>query len=305
MLRAVNSLGEDFHLVGEDVPLLEWHCPGGSGFHAYWTTRIGGVSSGLYSSLNLGGRDDETAVAENRRTLAARLGLKDLSSVRTVHQVHGGLVADGTAASSCVAWDSEDLIEADAIAIDGSYGGAVFTADCMAIVIVSTASAPDDTHHSLAGRAVVIHAGWKGIAAGVIESAVDSMRVAGFDPQTLRAAIGPSLGPCCFDAGEEVATAIGADAEHGEWMWREALPAWRSVPPRKGTRSTNDPQPALRRIFVDAPKVARRRLTSAGITRVAVAPMCTACDDRWFSYRADGPQTGRQALVVLPSLAGQ
>lgn len=235
--------------------LLEPDWPAPPGVCARITTRAGGVSGGPYAGLNLGDHvgDDPAAVARNRALLAARLPHPPL----WLRQVHGTGVAD---ARQC-----HTGCEADAsVTRDAGTVLAVLTADCLPVFLA------DDT-----GRAVAVaHAGWRGLAAGVVERTVASL---GTDPERVVAFLGPAIGPRAFEVGDDVRDAfVPGD--------REAARAF--VPHGAG------------KWLADLYSLARMRLAQIGVTRVHGGDFCTFNDPaRFFSHRRDGV-TGRMASLI-------
>ena len=236
----------------------DWPAP--ANVRALATTRHGGVSVGPYASLNLGDHvgDDSAAVAENRRILRARLPAEPL----WLKQVHGKQCRDAAACSNA---KGSQPPEADA-AYSRKPGVicAVLTADCLPVLLCDAA-----------GTVVAAaHAGWRGLAAGVIEATVAAMDVPGDD---LLAWLGPAIGPRQFEVGDEV----------------------------RDTFSAHDPQAA--RAFVARPNgkwlcdiylLARQRLAGLGVCRITSADFCTVRDaQQFFSYRRDGA-TGRMASLI-------
>ncbi len=221
------------------------------GAHAVFTTRRGGVSGGPYASLNLGRwtEDEPAAVEENRDRLAASLGL-ERSCVAQGRQVHGSTVRRVE-----VPPDPE-LAPADGQATGlPSVPVLVLTADCLPIALATPEAV------------AMVHAGWRGLAGGVVAEGVAALReVGGSGP--IVAAIGPGAGPCCYEAGDEVHAAFSA---HGA----EA---------RRGRHA-------------DLKLVARRALEAAGAAEVHDVRLCTMCapPGLFFSHRRDGGLTGRQA----------
>jgi YfiH family protein len=201
---------------------------------------------------------------EARRTrerLRARLGLDALLHTR---QVHGSSVA-------VVAAPHPREIEADGQATTLSgIGLMVLTADCLPIVLASESAV------------AVLHAGWRGLAAGVVEAGVARMReldaaaagggagAGGWAPVAL---IGPGAGGCCYEVGPEVRGALGA----------EGGPAG---------SARGGPAP------MDLKAIAAARLRAAGIETIRDANLCTICDERFFSHRREGASAGRQAVVA-------
>ena len=210
--------------------------------HALFTAR----AAGKLSSVRGAGRERALAA---RSALCERVGVSRLARGR---QVHGAAVArvdehpnadtalaqaDGQATSRC------------------GVGVMVLTADCLPV--------------ALAGRAGVamVHAGWRGIAAGVLEQGVLALLELGSDGE-MAAVVGPGAGACCYEVGPEVHVALGGEA-------------------RKAT--------------IDLQAVARDRLRAAGVRDVRAVPACTICDERFFSHRREGHIAGRQGGIAWRS----
>jgi hypothetical protein len=232
----------------------EWPVP--ASVHAVVTTRRGGVSAGAYASLNLASHvgDDASAVAENRRRLRDALGLP--CEPAWLEQVHGiGVkVLPGPAQGA-----------ADA-AVTFSPGSicAVLVADCLPVILASRAG----------DRVGIAHAGWRGLAAGVVEATVQALDC---EPRTLVAWLGPSIGPAAFEVGREVREAFLARDPGAAEAFRAG---------REG------------RYLADLPTLARRRLAAAGVPSVHGCVLCTHSDPaRFYSYRRDGA-TGRMAALA-------
>lgn len=214
--------------------------------HVRFTSRRGGVSADPYASLNLGAwsGDDPDALAENRRRAA---GGRPVAFTR---QVHGTRVVpvDGPL-------DDPAVEEADGLATTrGDLALMVVTADCLPVALATP-------------RAVaMVHAGWRGLADGVLEEAVRAVRA--LDPDgALHAVIGPAAGGCCYEVGDEVAARF-PDA------------------PRDGRR-------------IDLKAVAAQRLRDAGASEVVDVGRCTMCEpDVFYSHRAGGGERGRQAGLI-------
>lgn len=163
-----------------------------------FSTRAGGVSSGPWSSLNLGGSvgDDPAAVAENVRRLAARAGLAGFAAV---HQVHGDRVVEGRPGLP-------PSTEADAVlSVPGGPAPAVKTADCVPVLLLDRRS----------GRVAAVHAGWRGTRLRIVARAVEALG----EPGAVVAAIGPCIGRCCYEVSAELAAefagVFGADVVEG------------------------------------------------------------------------------------------
>jgi YfiH family protein len=218
--------------------------PGG---RAAFSTRLGGVSRPPYESRNLGilTDDDQRNVAENRRRLTDDLGLG--------HNLAWGIQVHGTDLRE---WDGPrgggEPPEADGhLTTVPGLGLLVIVADCLPVALVAP------------GRAAMLHCGWRGLAGGLVERAVER-----FD-EPPAAAIGPGIGRCCYEVGPEVLEAF-ADLE--------GVTAGR---------------------MLDLRAVAHRRLEAAGVTRIEDVDLCTSCRaDLFFSHRRDSGVTGRQGGIA-------
>jgi YfiH family protein len=223
------------------------------GARAAFSTRRGGHSSGPYDSLNLGWLtdDDPDCVARNRAALQDDLGAPRLSFV---HQVHGAQVRRITAETS----EPAQRPRVDGQATDQTgLAPAALVADCLPIAVAGE------------GAVAVLHAGWRGLAGGVIKAGVEAIRELGVQGE-LGAAIGPGAGPCCYEVGAEV---------HG---------AFADVPE------------AHHDATLDLKAIARQQLEQAGVGEIADIGICTICSDPTllFSHRRDSGVTGRQAGVA-------
>ncbi|HKG39474.1 MAG TPA: polyphenol oxidase family protein [Conexibacter sp.] len=235
-----------FEPVGDHIGIA---LPGG---RALFTTRRGGVSGGPYTSLNLGRwtEDDADAVDRNRQIVADTIGfpLDAVVQGRQVHEAHVERRATPDGA----------LTEADGQATNAEgLAALVLTADCLPVALIG-------------GRAAaMLHAGWRGLAGGVLENGVEALRALG-DDGPLQAAIGPGAGACCYEVGAEVHTAFGHDAQRGT---------------------------------IDLKAIARERLEAAGVEATHDVGLCTMCSDPqlFFSHRRDGGITGRQAGITWRS----
>jgi len=240
----------------DDLALIEWAAPGP--YRVAFSTRIGGVSEGAFSSLNLGilTEDDPARVVENRARLCTAVGA-DPDGATMAWQRHGatvaraqprGIVMPGTVYDHCDGlWSDEP-----------GRAMLLLTADCMPIALARVdAERP---------AVEILHAGWRGLLAGVVAAGVRALGTRG-----LRAAIGPSIGPCCYEVGAEVAApfreAFGDDVA------------------RDGT--------------LDLWTSAERALRAAGVEHVERFDLCTACEPhRFFSHRRDHGKTGRQGVIA-------
>jgi YfiH family protein len=232
---------------------MEWHERDGvrwleadlDGARAAFSTRIGGVSEPPFDSLNLGilTEDERSALAENRQRLATALGLAPEQVVFAL-QVHGTRLIRHP--------HDESLPEADGHLVTApGFAPMVLAADCLPVAL-----------HGSGGLALV-HAGWRGLAGGIIADAASAVAASS-------AAIGPGIGPCCYEVGDQV---LEAFADRGDGIARGRM--------------------------LDLPEVARRQLALAGVENVQSAGLCTSCNpELFFSHRRDRGRTGRQAGIA-------
>jgi len=219
--------------------------------HAFFT-REGGVSGGVYAGLNggIGSHDDPADIGENRRRMAAQLGVTP-ENFLSVHQTHSpdAIVATGP-------WPGPARPKADAI-VTRSEGLAlgVTAADCGPILLA-------DAKARVIGAA---HAGWKGALTGILESTIDAMEKLGAQRSSMVAAIGPLIRQPSYEVGGEfVERFIGADAENAVFF----LP---------GERSGH--------AMFDLAGYIRRRLENAGVLMIDDLGLDTYSDERFYSYR--------------------
>lgn len=235
-----------------------------AGFAHGFSTRAGGVSQGPYASLNLGRSvgDQADAVAENHRRLASAVGYAP-ELLYDVTQVHGASVVQVREADSVMDVRTR---HADAlVARVAGHAVGVRTADCIPILLGDKAS----------GTVAAIHAGWRGVVAGVVREAIEAMEAA--DRSALVAAIGPSIGPCCFEVGDDVAAELGQAAGDGLVI-------------RCGPHKPH----------VDLWRAVEHQLRRAGVDTIDTLGACTMCEsERFFSFRRDGAQSGRMLSVIV------
>jgi YfiH family protein len=227
---------------------LDVSLPGG---RASFSTRRGGVSEGPYDSLNLGilTDDDQSRVTRNRELLAADLGL-DPEHVAMGWQVHGADILEWPEPPSGGGFSSPGVelakVDGHATSVPG-VGLLVLVADCLPVALVGS------------GRAAMLHCGWRPLAAGLVERALASF------PEPPAAAIGPGIGRCCYEVGEEVLAEF-ADLE--------------------GVANGR---------MLDLRMVVRRKLEAGGVALIDDVDLCTSCrPDLFFSHRRDNGVTGRQ-----------
>lgn len=256
-----------------EVPLLRSSLIPETFRHGF-TTRAGGVSGGVFASLNLGGRwgDDENAVAENRGRVQRAAG----GAIAIATQVHGvNVVRVG-------ADDDRGAIArlpADGLCTDVANSPVgVYVADCIPVLMADVRT----------GVVAAVHAGWRGTVAGVVPAAVVRMSEAfGTRPGDLRVALGPAIGVCCFEVGEEVVDAVGAVVSD-------------AVAKGVVVRGLKKPHVDLKRLNVIL-------LERAGVppAHVDAGPECTSCDrERFFSYRRDGGRTGQMMGFIAVRATG-
>lgn len=217
------------------------------GAHGLFTTRRGGQSAGPYASLNLGilTDDDPESVRRNRQSVSELAGRR-LSLCRQVH---------GTTIRQADSEPGPELPRADGqITTERDLAPLVLVADCLPIIVATP------------GAVAVLHAGWRGLAGGIVAKGVAALQAE--HPGPLAAAVGPGAGGCCYEVGEEVHAAFadfGPAVRHGRNL--------------------------------DLKGVARLELEQAGVDEIHDLGMCTLCGDPelFFSHRRDGGITGRQA----------
>jgi YfiH family protein len=224
--------------------MIRWDAPGP--YVVAFTTREGGVSSGPFDSLNLGSRDDEpTRVAANRALACEELGLdpERLAANRQRHTARAVMARAGVRTEPADAlWTTEPGLPMLAM-----------SADCVPIAIAATGGTP---------ALAVVHAGWRGLAGGVVASAVAAVGAAA----TPAAIVGPSIGPCCYEVGPEVSERFDADLCVGRML--------------------------------DLWTAAERLLRQSGVVAVERVDLCTYCHpELFFSYRRTGAPHGAQGVL--------
>lgn len=237
-----------------------------------FTTRLGGVSKGHLASMNIGGHrgDDPAAVEENFHILGSALGFSSKQLVLT-RQTHSDIVRAVTMEDAGKGLDHDAYPECDAL-ITATPGVAlvVFTADCTPILL----------HDPVAGAVGAVHAGWRGTAAGIVAKTVDTMVSAyGCDPKNIHAAIGPNIGPCCFETDEDVPNTMI------EALGNAALPH---------IRKADD------KYYVNLKEMNALWFRQAGVNNISISSLCTACRQELFwSHRRTGSLRGSQGAVIL------
>jgi len=229
------------------VPLIRWEAPGP--YTVAFSTRLGGVSEGSFESLNLGRRtrDKSENVDENRRLLCASVDVEP-ERLALNRQVHGATVNR--------AEPGERTKDGDGLWTDEpGVPMLAFSADCLPIAVARVNGSP--------GLAL-LHAGRLGLLHGIVQAGASALG------GRLAAIVGPGIGPCCYEVGEDILAAyrarFGPDVVRGR-----NLDLWTA---------------------------AERMLHEAGVDAVERLDVCTACNaDRFFSHRRDGPLTGRQGVI--------
>lgn len=233
--------------------------------HAVFT-RLGGVSSEPFESLNFGGTvgDSPKNVAENHRRALAAFGISG-KDVVSPHQVHGSVVANVNESAKGTLIRGTDAL----ITNTTGLGLLLRFADCTPVLIY------DAEHHAVG----LAHAGWRGVAAKVIHETVKAM-VENFAsrPENLWAGIGPAIGPQHYAVGPEVVEAIQATLAPQSAVAKQREGKW----------------------YMDMPKAITLQLQSLGITDIEPSELCTASNtDEWFSHRAEQGKTGRFGVLVM------
>jgi YfiH family protein len=237
----------------EGVPWLEAELPGA---RAVFSTRRGGASTGAFASLNLGWitGDEPASVYENRRRLARTADFEP-ANVLTGFQVHGAEILRTEQPAEGVPYlrPPADPPEVDGHATSTpGLAPLVLVADCLPVALSGSQGV------------AMLHCGWRGLAAGIVERGAREVNATA-------AAIGPGIGPCCFEVGEEV---LAEFADLGAGVVRDRM--------------------------LDLPEVAARKLAVAGVEAVDRAALCTSCNpELFFSHRRDRGGTGRQAGAVV------
>lgn len=235
-----------------DWLLPDWPAP--ASVRACVTTRTGGISRPPFETFNLGDHveDDPAAVASNRQRLEGLTGCRPA----WMSQVHSALA---------VSADPQTLLQADANWTDQrGIACCVLTADCLPVLFCDRAGT----------RVAAAHAGWRGLASGILEATVTAMNVA---PSELLVWLGPAIGPDAFEVGAEVREAfVAVHAQAAEAFRPSANPG---------------------RFMADIYRLARIRLAALGVHNVHGGGYCTVSDPRFYSYRRT-PRTGRFASLI-------
>ncbi len=236
-----------------------------------FTTRLGGVSQGFLGSMNLANHRGDPAenVRKNYETLADALGF-DLEKTVFTHQIHSDKLRVVTGADA-LGLDHRDYPQCDGlITNDPGTALVIFTADCTPVLL----------QDPVTGAVGAVHAGWRGTAADIAGKAVRAMADAfGCEPKNIRAAIGPNIGPCCFETGPEVPQAM--------------LEAY-------GKAAEQAIRPQGNKYYVDLKALNALSLGRAGVESMDISHACTLCEpQRYFSHRHMGAQRGSQGAIIV------
>jgi len=235
------------------------------------TTRHGGVSTGEYASLNLtnGLGDDPAAVSENLDRVCAAFGIRRKHLV-SPNQRHTANVRRVGVADRGQVQPGYDVLITD----EPGVPLLLRYADCTPVLIY------DPTHRAIA----VIHSGWRGTVLGATRVAVDALAAEfGSRPADMFAAIGPCIGPCCYEVGDEVTGAVAAAFDRPDELF---------VGGKNGRR------------HFDLWAANRRWLSAVGVRQIEIAGLCTACrTDEFYSHRAERGRTGHFGALMM--LAGE
>ena len=252
-----------------DAPVLRSKLLEAAGFAHGFSTRLGGVSVGPYASMNLGWSvgDDPRAVEENHQLLAAAIG-HERSALRLATQVHGASVLDADAVGRDRRSEPPGTGHDALVAREKGIAVGVRTADCVPILVADPAT----------GAVAAIHAGWRGVVAGVVPSALDVLAPDRETRGRLLAVIGPHIRVDRFEVGQDVADRIAGASDASVVRSGGAKP------------------------HVDLARAIRIQLERAGLSAANVDDVggCTLSDaERFHSHRRDGERSGRMLSVIV------
>lgn len=259
-------------IITEKTGQLEYLTAEGITVPHCFTTRLGGVSEGYLSSLNIGMHRGDTPenVEKNFRILADALGFS-LEDVALTRQIHTDIVRVVHREEAGRSLDHRDFPECDAlITKDPGVALVVFTADCTPILL----------HDPVTGAVGAAHAGWKGTALGIAAKTVDAMvREFGCDPGNIRAAIGPNISRCCFETDADVPDAMVAA------LGEDAKPFI---------------HPNGNKYYVNLKEINALWLRRSGVKEIEISDACTSCQhERFWSHRVTRGQRGSQGAVIV------
>ncbi len=261
MAITTTKIGKLEYLTAEGISVP--HC---------FTTRLGGVSTGTLASLNIGQSrgDDPANVAENYRILGRAMGFDPMKLVLT-KQIHSDIVRVVDRGEWGLHMVPGTAAQCDAlVTADPGTALAIFTADCTPVLLWD----------SVTGAVGAAHAGWRGTAADIAGKTVATMVAAfGCDPRHIHAAIGPNLGPCCFETDADVPEAMV------ETYGDAAKAQIRAV----GNK-----------FYVNLKEINALALRRAGVSQIEISTACTKCDpERFWSHRVHGATRGAQGAIIV------
>ena len=279
---------------GVVTPSPHFLCPpwsGRYGIEVYSTTRVGGFSEEPYDSLNLGlhVNDDAEQVARNRQRVREELDFRQ--EPLWLNQVHGNAIvrAEDCLPEFSLKRSSNAAATTVAPKADGAWTQqrnlplAVLTADCLPVVLATSAHSA----YSVQPKSIaVVHAGWRGLAAGVVQNAITELDA---KPASIAAWLGPAIGADAFEVGVDVVDAFAS-----------SLPGYEDDFFRKQDVATGSETVSEEKWLCDLYGLARRVLNESGITEISGGNHCTVRDkDLFYSYRRDGVASGRQATFAV------
>jgi YfiH family protein len=253
-----------------------------------FSTRPGGVSEvETEKVLNLGAVEWDTRenADENKRRFQAALGAGDLTLV-SLHQIHSDVVRSFATASTKQCKGDASITSSPGLLLG------VRTADCAPVLLV------DPKKRAIAA----IHAGWRGTLARIVTKTIGHLQMEfGNRPQDLLAAVGPTIGGCCYEVGTEVASAFTAKFPNASDFFDELRTGDEPNPLQWLNMMPPGHQPPPNKVLLDLKKANRAQLLEAGVREenIFITQLCTSCDvDRLFSYRKEGAASGRLLSVI-------
>ena len=255
----------------EKIGTMEYLTADGIGAPHCFTTRLGGVSQGIFASLNLryNGGDAPENVEKNYSLLADALGF-EMQNLVVTRQTHSDIVrtvtkADANGINNRLYPESDALITNDPGCAIG-----IFTADCTPILL----------HDPITGAVGAVHAGWRGTVKQIAARAVEKMQALyGAEPKNIRAAIGPNIGMCCFETDADVPIAV-------KEVFGSAADPFIT---KKGEK-----------YYLDLKQINALALQKAGVGHIDIATECTKCQhDRFWSHRVTGTNRGSQGALIV------
>jgi purine-nucleoside/S-methyl-5'-thioadenosine phosphorylase / adenosine deaminase len=253
-----------------------------------FSTRHGGASTlegEKVLNLSFMGWDERESVLENRKRLQSALGAKDLTLV-VMKQIHSDVVHLFPTALSQPCQGDASITDEPGLLLGTQ------TADCVPLLLV------DPRKRVVAA----VHAGWKGTLARIAQKTVGRMQMEfGCNPANVLAAIGPAIGPCCYDVGADFVSKFSAQFADAHEYFDEARTGDEPNPLQWLNMHPPGHQPPPKNVHLDLPKASRAQLLAAGLhaKNIFSSGLCTGCrTDLFFSYRKEGSQSGRMLSVV-------